>query len=293
MDTRSDSTVWYAFTDPKSGREYFRGPCGETTWVLPTPHIIDRAENTAQRSTMEDDKASNNGDGVRGRSKPADATVKQSRIWSSMGVAIAVLLILNTLFLLVLVKVIVNDNVGKNHASSDGGVQILAKEIILEAGPTHAVDLNGSPLTSNAQMALGNGSHCNDKIRDAADSDKVPFIPTMSPGAPPADCFSPEDAMGAKAVTNGGEGNPVASKDVINNKQTAHEEYDHQEECDEGDVCKQTIYTSKKSTNVREPDVPPRKCWIPFSYILVGMCRQHARRGLLMPLADAESLLLI
>jgi hypothetical protein len=289
MDTRrdtSDTTVWCAFTDPKSGREYFHGPGGETTWVLPTTHIIDRAENIAQRSTMEDDKASNNGDGVRGRSKPADATVKQSRIWSSMGVAIAVFFILNTLFLLVLVKVIVNENVGKNHASSVGGVQILAKEVILEAGPTHASALDGSSLTST-HLELGNGSHCNEKIRDAADSAKDPSIPTMGPGAPPAECFSPEDGIGAKAVvTNGGEGSLFASKDVINNKQIAHEEYDHQEKCNEGDIC-------KKATHVREPDVPPRKCWIPFSYILVGMCRQHARRGLLMPLADAESLLLI
>lgn len=38
---------------------------------------------------------------------------------------------------------------------------------------------------------------------------------------------------------------------------------------------------------------PPMNCWIPFSYIIVGKCRRHAREGLPMPLADASSLPLI
>jgi hypothetical protein len=38
---------------------------------------------------------------------------------------------------------------------------------------------------------------------------------------------------------------------------------------------------------------PPISCWIPFSYIIVGKCRRHAREGLPMPLADASSIPLI
>jgi hypothetical protein len=302
MDT--ETAVWFAFQDPKSGREYFHGPGGETSWVLPT---TTRPENTIQRSSMEDGEAPNDGDDVRGRSKPADATcrLKRSRIWSSIGIAIVVILIFNTLFLLVLVRVMIDDNDGKEHASSAGGEHVGAHEkmvsildlsnvgekvVVLEADPTHAVD--SSPLPSNAIPELGNGSHCNSEIRDMAATADDPFIPTMGPVVPLVDSFSPEDAIGAEVVTNG-ERKQIASKDVLDEKRPAHEEIEHQEELNEGDAGEQTIYINKKATHVREPGVPPMKCWIPFSYILVGKCRQHARKGLLMPLADAESLPLI
>ena len=300
MDT--ETTVWYAFKDPKSGREYFLGPGGETSWVLPTTI---RPEKTIQLFTMEDGEAPNIGDGVRGHSKQADATRrrKQSRIWNSIGIAIVVILIFNTMFLLVLVKVIIDDNNGQKHASSAGGMHteahekmivsiidpsnVGAKEVVLGADHINAFD--GSPLPSNANPELGNGSHCS-KFSDMAAAADDP-LRTMSPRALPNDSFSPEDDIGAEAVANG-EGKQIASKVVLSNKQPAHEEK-HQEELNERDAGDQTIYINKKATNVREPDVPPMKCWIPFSYILVGKCRQHARKGLLMPLADAESLLLI
>ena len=303
----AETTVWYAFLDPRSGREYFHGPGGETTWVLPTTI---RPDNTIQSSAMDDGEAPNNGDDVsRGRNKPVDATrssPKQSRMWSSVGIAIIVIVTFNTLFLLVLVKVIIDDDGGQKHASSARGVHIeahenivsildvskvTAKDVIPEAGHTHAVD--GSPLPSNATPELDYGSHCNNNIRDMAAATDDPFIPTMGPGAPPVDSFSPEDAIGAEATSNV-EREQIASTDLLNYKQPADDEVEHQEELIERAAGEQHIHTNKKATNVREPDVvPPMKCWIPFSYILVGKCRQHARNGLLMPLADAESLLLI
>ena len=299
----AETTVWYAFLDPRSGREYFHGPGGETTWVLPTTI---RPDNTIQSSAMDDGEAPNNGDDVsRCRVDATRSRPKQSRMWSSVGIAIIVIVTFNTLFLLVLVKVIIDDDGGQKHASSARGVHIEAHENIvsildvskvtakevIEAGHTHAVD--GSPLPSNATPELGNGSHYNNKIRDKAAAADDPFIPTMGPRAPPVDSFSPDDAIGAEAASNG-EREQIASTDVLSNKQLADIEDEHQEELNERAAGEQNTEINKKATNVREPDVvPPMKCWIPFSYILVGKCRQHARKGLLMPLADAESLLLI
>jgi hypothetical protein len=287
-------------TDPRSGREYFHGPGGESSWVLPTTTI--RPDNTIQRSAMDDGEAPNNGDDVKGRSKPVDATrhLKQWRIWSSVWIAIIIIVTFNTLFLLVLVKFIINVNVGQEHASSAGGVHIEAHENIVsirdlsnvgakefvEVGPVHVFD--GSTLPSKANPGPENGSHRNKKIREMTAAADDPFIPTTSPGAPPVNSFSPVDAIGAEATSNG-EREQISSIDVLNSKQPADEEDEHQQELNEMAAG----YINKKAINVRETDVPPMKCWIPFSYIIVGKCRQHALKGLAMPLADAESLLLI
>ncbi|KAL3807154.1 hypothetical protein ACHAXA_011355 [Cyclostephanos tholiformis] len=276
---KDDTDVWYAFHDPTSGREYYHRPGGETSWVLPTTRgIIDGTVSTTQRSTTMDDYKARNGE--EGRSCSSKPTVSWS---TTMGIAIVVILIFNTMFLLVLVNVIMNVNDGQNPAHSAEGVKIEALERVVplsdQSKNVHAKEaiptFDGSPLPSSAHLDPGKGSHRNESATitvAAAVGDS--FIPAMASGVTPACIVGTEGIVGTEPSPN----------DVVNNKHTAHEEKVHQDERNESEIGEQ---------NAREWDVPPKECWIPFSYVLIGKCRRHARKGLQMPLADAELLLLI
>ena len=122
-------------------------------------------------------------------------------------------------------------------------------------------------------------SHCNEWVT-AADDDTL--IPTMGPGPPRLPESVPRDDDAVDEVKRGvHEGN--AQRRVGR---------------DGGDVGEGIARRRGGGGGRRgredDDDVPPPKvCWVPFSYVLIGKCRRHARGGLSMPLADAEGLLLI
>jgi len=141
MVTAGDTT-WYAFQDPKTGREYFHDPVsGKTSWVLPTSNSttrIEKAESVMPGSTYTAKDSTAECDDTSIRPKQGETLSshnKQSRRWSAVGVTIVSILIFNTMFLLVLVKVLYgNDSVPSQiHdqtklPSGGGGVPFQAHE---------------------------------------------------------------------------------------------------------------------------------------------------------------------
>ena len=121
MNDGTTTSVWYAYQDPRSGREYYVGPNGETSWALPTtrgamtPPVADvKGEYGTVRDDGDDDGASGGRrGGMRGK-RIERRSVRAS--WTTFGLFIIAILIFNTMFLLVLVRVIV-------HVDDDGRIE--------------------------------------------------------------------------------------------------------------------------------------------------------------------------
>ena len=120
--SNSGTTTWYAFQDPKTGREYFHEPrSGDTSWVLPT------SSNTTTRSKIKIEKGASGSRPKAGGATTMDGKVTQSRRkrLGSIGVTIVSILAFNTLFLLVLVKVLYD----KSNMNISGQFQVYNQSI--------------------------------------------------------------------------------------------------------------------------------------------------------------------
>jgi hypothetical protein len=253
-----DTISWYAYQDPKSGREYFHEPVsGQTTWVLPTSRIR-WTDDTTQHSTK---KAESLGGKNARQSKPMGrSSHPKSHLMSAVGLAIVSILVFNTSFLLVLVKVFPDNNEVQSHAFNIKlpGDSLLGP--IINSYPQSALD---AQVPSIKQLYLDNETQCS-KPDDAKSFQEIYLLEpasTMKEGI--------RDASEAKY------------RAVMSNVESAS----------------QSIGRRGKFGRVRadtlEHHAVPTRCWVPFSYILLRMCRQQARDGLPMPLANAENLLLI
>ena len=103
MNSAGTTTTWYAFQDPKSGREYFHEPqSGSTSWVL--PNTFDGSESI--NSVMTSSKTSKQNQVDTSSTSPRH---EQSG-WSTVGMTIAFILVFNTLFLFALTYIYANNN---------------------------------------------------------------------------------------------------------------------------------------------------------------------------------------
>ena len=99
-----------------------------------------------------------------------------------------------------------------------------------------------------------------------------------------------EVAVEASPASNNLEDEPLAQGDPNDAKANEVEEENEStnEECassTNSDVPSDVT----QSSSPEEHGVLPKKCWIPFSYILVKECRRKARGRLPMPLADVDN----
>ncbi|KAL9191295.1 hypothetical protein ACHAXT_001001 [Thalassiosira profunda] len=109
-------TKWFAFKDPKTGREYFHEPIsGDTSWVLPT--------SAAKATHLERTAGANGCRSAANRrvktEKETNGAKRQGEGWSAVATAIVSILLFNTLFLLVLVRSL--------YATDGGGTQMPVK----------------------------------------------------------------------------------------------------------------------------------------------------------------------
>ena len=215
------ATTWYAFLDPNTGREYFHEPeTGETTWVLPTTSsnaTTTREERVGMRMASPTTKG--------GTAAVTNEKDTKRQRWSTVAIAIATILVFNTLFLVGLVK------------------------FLYETGPSQQIQAHEQSMKLKLQ---------NDDV---------------------------EVAVEANPAYNNVEDEPFAQEDA---NETDEENDSTTEEC-----ANSTSDVPSDVTQSSSPEehgvLPKKKCWIPFSYILVKECRRKARGGLPMPLADIDN----
>lgn len=185
MKSPNATQTWYAYNDPKTGREYFHEPVSnETSWVLPTSSSKyggARAGGRPGRS-CKDPKPVN-----------ADCGVGKRGKWSSAGVVVLSVLIGNTVFLLGLVKLLHDYNGNENalpigratnhvevpHRAQEGGVEIkhMNDDVVDEiqdvtAGADSTVMLTDDvePSVSKDEIGSENPDDC-DATADSSDID--------------------------------------------------------------------------------------------------------------------------
>jgi hypothetical protein len=252
--------AWYAYQDSTTtNREYYHEPIsGETTWVMPS-----LLRCTTTNDTMM-------GVGVKAAVNNDDITVQNSRTGKDslpsstrlrqvgvVGGTVIFILLFNTLFLLVVIRLIANN---------DDGIMTI----------THL--FRGQSLPSSQMMDLRNGSHqhFNDRLIDAMVADGAAAATTT------------ENTLENPLILPApGPGVQQSDNSVIPNDLTINHDDTHKQ------GGKDTEPTTNIYINNNDTIHPPINCWIPFSYIIVGKCRRHAREGLPMPLADASSIPLI
>ena len=297
MGSPSDATTttWYAYQDPKSQREYFHNPeSGETTWVLPTTKTSSSNSNTNnskrmgnvhQPTTIKRERVSTKRDGMSG-SRRTD-TSQPSNGWNAIWITIGTILVFNTLFLLVLVKVqydnakqIVDQAI---KLSSDEGVQ--TDKLHLPVDVDDALD----SIEANTESDVDDSTALSSITEDSNETQE--------------DDGSNLDEVEANEQANADE-TEVFSDDRDNNEATKGEDDEdaYQEEATitdnvvpttlEGvqreDEHAKSTQTKKDYQLVESSSRSPINCWVPFSYIVIPKCRRRAREGLLMPLADAD-----
>jgi hypothetical protein len=209
------------------------------------------------------------GVGVKAAVNNDDITVQHSRTgkdsipsstrlrqFGVVGGTVIFILLFNTLFLLVVIRLI---------AKNDDGIMTI----------THL--FRGQSLPHSSQMMdLRNGSHqhyFNDRIIDAMD-DAGAAAATTTENTLENPLIIPAPGPGVQQSDR---------KDISNDATINHDDTHKQGEKD----------TEVDINNNNDTIHPPVHCWVPFSYIIIGKCRRYAREGLPMPLADASSIPLI
>lgn len=248
-----DVISWYAYQDPKSGREYFHEPVsGKTSWVLPT------SRNSQSDGSHRSNKAGSSGDKSARLTKPTVASPHY--LMSAVGITIVFILVFNTLFLLVLVKVLRENNELKSHASNVKVSDDILFGQIVDAWPESTREV---PVSSIKQNDLDNQTLCSTihaalEVQEVHHSEPAPAIKETN-----HDDSDPNDVS-----MNVGK---------LKNQLTRHKGNN----------------VVRERAEIEDNRLIPMRCWIPFSYILLRKCRQQARAGFPMPLANVEHILLI
>lgn len=257
MSSGDGGTIsWYAYQDPKSGREYFHEPVsGETSWVLPTSRNY--------RSSMQ---AGSSGDKSARQSKQMGLSHHKPHVWSAVGMTIVFLLVFNTLFLLVLVKVLRESNDLQNNTFNIKIPDDPRLGAVIDAFPNPASEV---PLPTIEQIDIDNEAQYSS--------------PDMEKEVEDEEIHQYEPFQIIKDIKHADAGESHAKHGAKIEGKSKHQNIER-----EGNVERE----SEKSVDERDNTTPIR-CWVPFSYILLRKCRQQARDGLPMPLGNVENFLLI
>jgi heme exporter protein D len=257
MSSGDGGTIsWYAYQDPKSGREYFHEPVsGETSWVLPTSRNY--------RSSMQ---AGSSGDKSARQSEQMGSSHHKPHVWSAVGMTIVFLLVFNTLFLLVLVKVLRESNDLQNNTFNIKIPDDPRLGAVVDAFPNPASEV---PLPTIEQIDIDNEAQYSS--------------PDMEKEVEDEEIHQYEPFQIIKDIKHADAGESHAKHGAKIEGKSKHQNIER-----EGNVERE----SEKSVDERDNTTPIR-CWVPFSYILLRKCRQQARDGLPMPLGNVENFLLI
>ena len=145
MNSAGTTTTWYAFQDPKSGREYFHNPqSGSTSWILPTS--IDGSESIMHHTISTSSKTSKQNQVDTSSKSPRH---EQSGGWITVGMTCAFILVFNTLFLFALTYIYAN-NIGprltndhmKIHSGNSEDILYEKKNEIMLTSPSSDNDDN-------------------------------------------------------------------------------------------------------------------------------------------------------
>lgn len=254
--TSTTTITWYAFTDSKSGREYFIEPkSGKTSWVLPTSSaiVVDGTETLARGSitprnntfaTVKTDEPSNH---LHDISSSSPCTNTQYRPGRNAAGIIAFVIVINTLLLLVLTY---------NYAVNNNRLPINQNTI----------------HTKEAQVLPGDDMYF----------PTVPVVPNND------DNFAIMEAD-AHQINDNTQSNNNNADINVGNDQSMDNVTDKAAAIMKETECKlkeNNVDINKSQTNLPTNEMP-LTCWIPFSYMFKRNCR--AREGLRMPLADADN----
>ena len=261
--TSTTTITWYAFTDSKSGREYFIEPkSGKTSWVLPTSSaiVVDGTETLARGSItprnntvarVKTDEPSNH---LHDISSSSPRTNTQPRPGRNAAGIIAFVIVINTLLLLVLTY---------NYAVNNNRLPINQNNI----------------HTKEAQVLPEN------YVELQVVSPNFPTVPVVPNND---DNFAIMEAD-AHQINDNTQSNNNNADINVGNDQSMDNVTDKAAAIMKETECKlkeNNVDINKSQTNLPTNEMP-LTCWIPFSYIFKRNCR--AREGLRMPLADADN----
>lgn len=211
-------------------------------------------------------QAGSSGDKSVRQSKPMGSSHHKPHVWSAVGMTIVFLLVFNTLFLLVLVKVLRESNELQNNAFNINLPDDPRLGAVIDAFPNPASEV---PLPTIEHTDIDNESqHSSPDMETEVEDEEI---------------YQYEPVQIIKDIKHDDAGESDAKHGAKIEGESKHQYIERK-----GNVEKE----SKKSVDERDNTTPIR-CWVPFSYILLRKCRQQARDGLPMPLGNAENFLLI
>mmetsp|Transcript_8098 Transcript_8098/g.14188 ORF Transcript_8098/g.14188 Transcript_8098/m.14188 type:complete len:342 (+) Transcript_8098:84-1109(+) len=298
MNTPGATTTWYAFKDPKTGREYFHEPNSEeTSWVLPT---------SSSNATRADKATGSGGHGMmtglaeKGGGNPAmnarTAKSKRKRMerLSAVGMTVVSLLVFNTLFLSVIVIILYESNIGRRQMpdviepsapvyenriqvepSRDDVVETTQKQkVVIDADPKYL--LKEDIVSANHQM--DNASYTT--LSDVTSKGKVDVVEDAknTPKEPASVTSSPE--VSKKSYSSYILPEPVVVHDTVSADETpkeVEEEVNNKGPSTQEEGKKEKVQVENKKTEegegkgIGEHSLPDRPVWVA---VLVEKCQQ-------------------
>lgn len=207
--------------------------------------------------------------------------------WSALVVPIVSILVFNTLFLLVLVKILYENNI-------DGPSQI-HDQIQLHINDL-STRIQGDKQEMELNRPIGDSVESEVIMEAGAEKQKEHFTTNISPDVGYGDDYDNDHATAfddIQAATREARSLVESKEELSIPEQSSHE----RKQVTGGEVIEeqegagvQENLETKSPDDLLGYDKTPLNCWIPFSYILIRNCRHQAREGLPMPLAGAENL---
>mmetsp|Transcript_37197 Transcript_37197/g.77918 ORF Transcript_37197/g.77918 Transcript_37197/m.77918 type:complete len:355 (-) Transcript_37197:1853-2917(-) len=253
MNTRgSGTTTWYAFEDPKTGREYFHEPISDkTSWVRPTSSS--NATQIEKAKGMSGLPQCRTGKETEGKAMDEMDTTKsqrkQGRGWGTAGIiTLLSVLLFNTLFLLFLVKFLYENKTlpGQVHDQFKPPVQEhknISDAIKLSSDDVDAVEIMQEEIIIEAQMDT-------EILDDDADKEDAGEENVRIVSEPPIVTSSPNDSGGRPIPDDVAELNYERNPQDYESAKQEDESSDVQKEVEyveEESVLKEVVYVEEES----------------------------------------------
>lgn len=294
--TADEVITWFAFQCPETKREYFYEPIsGEKTWALPTSKRISNTQKTAtvKHQVVSEPQPISDRQGE----KMGLNTNQPTKLGFVIAMTLAVSLICNTVFLVVLVKL-----TGPHHTLQQGPVSSIPAvpgdkhtnislsdlykiQDDLEAVAEITVEEAPEKFKSSAAERMGSGEiEINEDAKESKPQENlhqeqrvVNDVKDVVEEVPTTQNFQSSQNEHKQSTSNNDEVDDNVYESVVTVDAPVQEAAKH-------DAKEKGNDKMEGSQNQVSSNVPPQ-CWVPFAYVVNPGCR---RKELQKPMFDAE-----
>jgi hypothetical protein len=302
VNSNDEDIIWYAFQCPKTKREYFYEPIsGEKTWTLPTSKST--TTNPQKKSEATHQVLTKNNIRTTTAEEETDMGVNSNppvKLGLVIMMTLAVSLILNTVFLVVLVK-FAGSKAESNPVIFEQPPTDCSKQLLINTSSTLLYEESDNEVISDDVVEENESKEYNvdtPKSFVMESNDEADTLGNEEMNDPVSDGVTATGNIEVLQQTNETllnmqnlEEKAAVVQDDTNIKHFQENNNMPKSSTSQanGERPKRDIHANRNKRNDDGPssEVPPQ-CWVPFAYVFNPRCRRNHDAGLKAPMFDAE-----